>query len=187
MIDIKGLNIKNDIKKQIAGLLFNNKRNHKVNSTNKLLDISSAKSALLFNCESVDDIIEVEKFVSKIKQTINIGGVIIYANFNYEKTNNINSDIIIITINDFSFFGNVNSSNDSWLKSNSFDLLLSLSNNHDVYYNALILSILTSFKAGIYNEGNSDLFDFTIKCNSDNLNHQLEQFIYYFNKLQITI
>ncbi len=181
------MNIKNDIKKQIAELLFNNKRSNKVNSSNKLLNISSAKSALLFYCESVDDIIKVEKFASSIKQTINIEGVIIYANFNYEKENSINSDNIIFTINDFNFFGNANTSNNNWLKNNSFDLLLSLSNNHNVYYNTLILSILTSFKAGVYNEGNSDLFDFTIKCNSDSLNHQLEQFIYYFNKLQITI
>jgi hypothetical protein len=179
------LNLKNKIKYSIAAL------NRKIwplperEPSGKFLHIKGCNIVLIFNFSLENDQISLAEQISSIKEKLGDCSKITICNYSDLITLSENDEVKSIAVNDFEISGKPKQNLNTWLRNSNFDILISFVIKENIYCNYLISKIKSAFKAGAYNITNANLFDLTIKQESNNIIEQLELFIQYINQLNI--
>ena len=151
----------------------------------KPVDIDKSNIVLVFNYSSREELVTIINFVKKAKMKLNISYLVAFTNKGEIDTGNTQEGIFYVNRYDFNLIGRAKNRLVNWLKSYSFDTLISFSDNPDYYCDKLVSGINSKFKAGKYYDRNVDLYDMTIVQQTGNYNKQLELFIHYIDKLNI--
>lgn len=124
---------------------------------------------------------DIEEFITKLhKKRVNDKFIIVSKDFQ-EKDDFVS----IVSLNNLTITGGVKPELKSILQLNSERILLSYLKECNKFDELIINNINASFKAGVFNTGNMDLFDLTLKDDKNELFGIFENFEFYLNTLNI--
>ncbi len=179
------MNLSNKIKHSFAKFNFKLWPFPEHEPSGKPLNITGSKIVLFFDFSTKEEQTLLTKQIPNLNIHLENNSLITICNMSDTFMPNENEGVVFFTLFDYNLLGIPKPRLKQWLASNEFDILISFVNNEDIFCNKLISSIKADFKAGMYNTNNVELFDLTLKQESDEISKQLELFTYYLNKLNI--
>lgn len=181
------MSLKNKIQELITGYIVAAWPLPEHKPSGKPVYVNDDRTVLVFNVSSGEELCIIKDFLTDAKKHLNFSAVLAFSSCTNININEADDSVFIVSCNDFNLFGRIKHRLSNWLTNNNFDLLISFADENELLCNKMISSTVSGFKAGIYHQETVNLFDLTIKQETENFDKQLELFTHYLNKLNINI
>ncbi len=179
------LGLTNNIKKSIAEIVVGIWPLSEHKPTGKHINTREGKTVFVFSFSSEEELSVIKTFVTSSKQYCDICEVVAFSREIKTIIPKDDTSIFYISQNDFNLFGRIKDRFEDWLINNNFNLLISFVSESELFCDKIISNINSDFKAGNFDQGNVNLFDLTLKHETDNFTEQFEQISHYIDKLNI--